>query len=249
MEFMSIRKQKTTSRRTIKRKTTTKTKPKWTKFSLVRLSSNICTGYLDSQILGHFATICQMSGLCLGSETGQQKWLNDLITYAPGCGPERPAPLHAAGAAGFTGAVDTGQAWDSSHAEPGKEAGSPTWGDETSFCDSTLARLFGEIRPCQLLVHCLVQALWSSFSVCCEAYVRAHAQLHISVVPLAERLGHSSGHCVCGSPLSMCWAKNTAPCGLNCSERLPQEGTCARMGGIKWIFGFGLAFALLQAYV
>lgn len=67
-----------------------------------------------------------MSGLCLGSETGQQRWLNDLITYAPGCGPERPAPLHAAGAAGFIGAVDAGQAWDSSHAEPGKEAGSPT---------------------------------------------------------------------------------------------------------------------------
>ena len=64
---------------------------------------------LDSQVLGHFATICQMSGLCLGSETGQQRWLNDLSTYAPGCGPERPAPLHAAGAAGFIGAVDAGR--------------------------------------------------------------------------------------------------------------------------------------------
>ena len=30
------------------------TKPKWTKFSLVRLASNICTGYLDSQILRTF---------------------------------------------------------------------------------------------------------------------------------------------------------------------------------------------------
>lgn len=50
-----------------------------------------------------------MSGLCLGSETGQQRWLNDLSTYAPGCGPERPAPLHAAGAAGFIGAVDAGR--------------------------------------------------------------------------------------------------------------------------------------------
>ena len=55
--------------------------------------------------------------------------------------------------------------------------------------------------------------------------------------------------CVCGSPLSMCWTKNTVPCGFNWFERLPQEGARARMGGIKWIFGFGLAFALLQAYV
>ena len=55
---------------------------------------------------------------------------------------------------------------------------------------------------------------------------------------------------VCVGPRCQCAGqKNTAPCGLNCSERLPQEGTCARMGGIKWIFGFGLAFALLQAYV
>ena len=56
------------------------------------LASNIWTGNLDSQNL-----------------------------VAPGCGPERPAPLHTEGAAGFTSAMDTGQAWDPSHSEPGKE--------------------------------------------------------------------------------------------------------------------------------
>lgn len=61
------------------------------------LASNIWTGNLDSQNL-----------------------------VAPGCGPERPAPLHTEGAAGFTSAMDTGQAWDPSHSEPGKEAGSST---------------------------------------------------------------------------------------------------------------------------
>jgi hypothetical protein len=183
------------------------------------LASNIWTGNLDSQNL-----------------------------VAPGCGPERPAPLHTEGAAGFTSAMDTGQAWDPSHSEPGKEAGSSTWGDETSRRDSALACLFGKVRPCQLLVQCLVQALWSSFSIRCEAYVRAHPQLHISVVPLAERLAHSSGHCVCGAPLSMCWTKNTVPCGFNFSERTSQKGTRARMGGIKWIFAFGLAFDLVQNY-
>ena len=185
------------------------------------LASNIWTGNLDSQNLG---------------------------LVAPGCGPERPAPLHTEGAAGFTSAMDTGQAWDQSHSEPGNEAGSSTWGDDTSRRDSALACLFGKVRPCQLLVQCLVQALWSSFSIRCEAYVRAHHQLHISVVPLAERLGHSSGHCVCGAPLSMCWTKNTVPCGFNFSERTSQKGTRARMGGIKWILAFGLAFDLVQNY-
>ena len=63
------------------------------------LASNIWTGNLDSQNLG---------------------------LVAPGCGPERPAPLHTEGAAGFTSAMDTGQAWDQSHSEPGNEAGSST---------------------------------------------------------------------------------------------------------------------------
>ena len=228
-------------------KKTTKTKPKWNKFSLVKLASNICTGFSSFRTFCHYLSDVRVVFGFRDRAAKMAQWFEYLCPRMwPGasCTPTRCrcSRLHwCRGRRPSLGLISC-RTWQRSGLTYVRwwcfilwqHTCVRIWGNQTLPASGSLS--------CTCLVVELFRLLWG---ICTSSRSTSHFSRATcrKIGPLLRTL------CVCGSPLSMCWTKNTVPCGLNCSERLPQECTRARMGGIKWIFGFGLAFALLQAYV